>query len=385
MLKKFLCAPGPTPVPSEVLLEMAKPLIHHRTPQFSAIIGENADMLKTIFKTKNPVLTVSSSGTGAMESSIVNFLSPGDKIITLNGGKFGERFGLIGKAYGLDVVELSCEWGCDIKPADVEKALKENPDTKAVYTEYSETCTAVAFDVKGIAEVVKKTDAIMVADGITGIGALEFEMDAWGIDVALAGSQKSLMIPPGLAFIAISDKAQKMMESSTLPKFYFDLKKELKSLAKNSTTWTPAASLFIGLNVALKMMIDEGIDNVIKRHTIIANAFRKAVGVIDLELLADVPSATPSNSVTAVMVPEGIDGGKIPGLMRDKYGVTIAGGQAHLKGKIFRLGHLGYIDKSDVMIELQALEYVLDELGYKFEKGKAVATAQAYLMENLKY
>jgi aspartate aminotransferase-like enzyme len=385
MLKRFLCAPGPTAVPSEVLLDMAKPLIHHRTPQFEAIVEENAKMLKEVFKTSNDVVTFTSSGTGAMEASVVNFLSPGDKIITLNGGKFGERFGEIGRAYGVDVIELTCEWGDDIKPEVVEKTLKENPGVKAVYTEYSETCTGVAFDVKGIAEVVSKTDAILVVDGITAIGAMEFEMDNWGVDVAIAGAQKSLMIPPGLAFLAASPKARAMMESSTLPKFYFNLAAELKALAKKTTSWTPAVSLFIGLNTALKMIIEEGMENVIKRHSIIAEAFRKAVLSIGLDLLVNVPNAVPSNSVTAVKIPDNIDGGKIPKLMRDKYGVTIAGGQAHLKGKIFRLGHLGYTDKSDVVVELQALEYVLDELGFKFEKGKSIGIAHNYLIENLKY
>ena len=380
MIKKFLCAPGPTAVPAEILSEMSKPLPHHRTPQFSAIVAENAALLKEVFQTKSSVLTLTSSGTGAMEASVTNFLSKGDKMIVISAGKFGERFAEIGKAYGAVVIELKAEYGKDLKPSDVEKVLKENTDTKAVYTEYSETSTGVAFDVKGIASVVKKTEAIFIVDGITAIGAMEFKMDEWGIDVAIAGAQKSFMIPPGLAFIAYSEKAEKMMKASNMPKFYFDLAKEKKNLEKNTTAWTPAITLIIGLNYALKMMKEEGLENVIKRHGLIGDCFRASVQSIGLSLFA-APGVRPSDAVTAVKVPEGIDGGKLPGLMRDRYGVTIAGGQGTMKGKIFRLGHLGYADKSDIIVELQAMELALKELGYKFELGKSVGFAQKYILE----
>lgn len=382
LIKRFLCAPGPTGVPAEIMAEMSKPLMHHRTPQFSGVVEENASLLKEVFQTKNTVITLTSSGTGAMEASITNFLSKGDKMIVLSAGKFGERFAEIGKAYGLNVVELKAEYSKDIKAAEVEKALKENPDTKAVYTEYSETSTGVAFDVKSIAQAVKKTEAILVVDGITAIGAMEFKMDEWGVDIAVAGSQKSFMIPPGLAFIAWSEKAEKLMKSSTLPKYYFDLAKEKKNLEKKTTAWTPAITMFMGLNFALKQMKDEGIDNIVKRHRLVADAFRNAVQAIGLKLFADVPNVMASDAVTAVKVPDGIDGGKIPGLMRDRYGVTIAGGQGTMKGKIFRLGHLGYTDKSDIVVELQAMELALKELGYKFEAGKSVAAGQKYILEN---
>lgn len=382
MIKKFLCAPGPTAVPSEVLIEMSKPLMHHRTPQFSTIVAENVQLLKEVFQTKNTVITLTSSGTGAMEASITNFLSKGDKMIVLSAGKFGERFAEIGKTYGLTIVDVKNDYGKDLKAADVEKALKENPDTKAVYTEYSETSTGVAFDIKSIAAVVRKTDALLAVDGITAIGAMEFKMDEWGVDIAIAGAQKSFMIPPGLAFISFSEKAEKMMKSSNLPKFYFDLAKEKKNLEKQTTTWTPAITLFIGLNVALKMMKQEGLDNIVKRHYLVAEALRTAVKSIGLSLFADVPNVRPSDAITSIKVPTGIDGGKLPGLMRDRYGVTIAGGQGTMKGNIFRLGHLGYVDKSDIIIELQALELALKELGYQFESGKSVATAQKYILDN---
>ncbi len=381
MIKKFVCSPGPTAVPAEILSEMSKPLIHHRTPQFSNIVRENGELLKYVFQTKNPVLTLTSSGTGAMEASVTNFLSKGDKALVLSAGKFGERFAEIGRTYGAEMIELTAEYGKDIKADGVEKALRENPDIKAVYTEYSETSTGVAFDIKNIASIVKKTDTILIVDGITAIGAMEFKMDEWGVDAAIAGSQKSFMIPPGLSFIAYSDKAEKLMKRSDLPKFYFDLAKEKKSQEKNTTAWTPAITLFTGLNHALKMMREEGLENIIKRHAMVAETFRKAVQSIGLSILADIPHVRPSDTLTAVKAPAGIDGSKIPGLMRDKYGVTIAGGQGPVKGKVFRLGHLGYVDKSDIIVELQAMELALKELGYKFESGKSVYTAQKMIME----
>ncbi len=384
MVKKFLNAPGPTAVPQEILNDMAAPLIHHRTPQFSTLVKENGEMLKELFQTKRPVITLNSSGTGAMEASVSNFLSRGDKVIVISGGKFGERFAKIARAYGIEVVELKVEYGFDIKKEALAEALTQNPDVKAVYTEYSETSTGVAYDIEGFASVVKKTDAILVADGITAIGAMPFYMDKWGVDVALAGAQKSLMIPPGLAFLAYSEKAEKLLNVSDLPKFYFDIKAETAALAKNTTSWTPAITLYIGLHRALKMILEEGLENVWKRHAVIAEAVRNSVKTIGMKLFVNA-SARPSDSVTSVKVPDGVDGAKIPALMRDKYGVTIAGGQGTMKGNIIRLGHLGYVDKSDVVVELQALEYALAELGYEFEYGAAVAAGQKYVMEHLKY
>lgn len=385
LLKKFLCAPGPTAVPAEILAEMSKPLIHHRTAQFDNYVAENAELLKKVFKTQNPVVTFTSSGTGAMEASVTNFLSKGDKVIVLAAGKFGERFDEICKAYGVETVVLSNEYGKDVKPAQVAEALKANPDAKAVYTEYSETSTGVAFDIKGIAEVVRKTNAIFVVDGITAIGAMPFEMDEWGVDVAIAGAQKSFMIPPGLAFLSPSEKARKLMETSNLPKYYFNVKAEIANNEKKTTHFTPAITLIIGLNFALKMMLDEGIDNVVTRHFNIAEAIRVGVQAIGLKLFADVPNVRPSDAVTAVRVPEGVEGKQIPKLMQNKYGVTIAGGQGTMAGNIFRLGSLGYMDKTDVIVQLQATEYVLNDLGYKFEAGKAVAAGQKYLMDHVKY
>ncbi len=382
MIKKFLNSPGPTPVPAEVLSEMSLPLIHHRTPLFSNIVGENLELLKYVFRTEAPVITLTSSGTGAMEASVTNFLSRASRILVVSAGKFGERFGEIGRAYGAEVIEIKAPYGSDIKVDKVEEALKNNPGIEAVYTEYSETSSGVAFDIRGYAELVRKTGAILIVDGITAIGAMEFNMDEWGVDVAIAGSQKSFMIPPGLSFIAVSPKASAKMEKAGMPRFYFDLNREIKSLSKLTTAWTPAISLFRGLNRALKMMKEEGLDNIISRHHDIADIIRSSVKSIGLELLAgSFGNCVPSDALTAVKVPEGMDGGKIPGIMRDKYGVTIAGGQDTLKGKIFRLGHLGYVDKSDILVLLQATELTLKDLGYKFESGKSVFTAQKMILE----
>jgi aspartate aminotransferase-like enzyme len=381
MIKNFLNSPGPTPVPPEILSDMSLPLIHHRTPEFSNIVKENSDLLKYIFKTGSPVVTFTSSGTGAMEASLTNFLSTGSKILVLSAGKFGERFGEIGRTYGVNVIELKAAYGSDVKPEEAAEVLKNNPDIEAVYTEYSETSTGVAFDVKGLAAIVGKTDAILVVDGITAIGAMEFKMDEWGIDIGIGGSQKSFMIPPGLAFISLSEKARRKMENSGLPKFYFDLAREVKSLEKSTTAWTPAITLFRALNASLKMMKKEGIDNIIQRHCITGEIIRNSVKSIGLELLAGSPGINPSDALTAVKVPGDIDGFKIPGIMRDRYGVTIAGGQGSLKGKIFRLGHLGFVDKSDILIILQAMELTLSDLGYKFDHGKSVSTAQKLIRE----
>ncbi len=381
MYKKFLCSPGPTQVPAEVTAEMSKPLIHHRTPQFSGIIKENLGILKYVFQTENPVITLTSSGTGAMEASITNFLSKGSKALILSAGKFGERFAEICSSFGVEVLKLEAPYGDDIKAEKVEHFLNENHGIRAVYTEYSETSTGVAFDIRGIAAAVRKTNAILIVDGITAIGAMEFKMDEWGVDVALAGSQKSFMIPPGLSFISVSKKAEEFMNSSDLPKFYFNLGKELKNLEKFTTAWTPAITLFVGLNKALKMINDEGLDNIIQRHKIAAQAVRSGVQAIDLSLLARIPDVLPSDTLTAVRVPKGIDGNRIPGIMRDRYGVTIAGGQGSLKGDIFRLGHLGFFDKTDIIIELQALELTLKDLGYNFEPGKSLAAAEKVINE----
>ncbi|MBU1084417.1 MAG: alanine--glyoxylate aminotransferase family protein [Candidatus Omnitrophota bacterium] len=375
MRKYRLMAPGPTPVPEKVLLRMADTMIHHRTPQFQKVLKDVNVKLKEVLCTKNPVLIFASSGTGAMEASVVNFLSKGDKVLVVNGGKFGERFGEICAAYGVNVVEYSVVWGTPADPANIEKLLKENPDVKAVYATLCETSTGINNDIKKIGQVVSKTDAILVVDAISGLLADEFRPDDWGVDVVVSGSQKGFMLPPGLSFLSVSAKADKLSEKSGLPKFYFSLKAAKKSNLKDDTPWTPAVSLIMGLDTVLDMILEEGLENVLARHAKLADVTRKAVKAMGLEPFSE----RPSNAVTAVKVPEGIDGSALVKKMRDEQGITIAGGQGHLKGKIFRVAHLGYMDGYDVITAISAVEIVLSQLGYDIKMGKGAAEAQSLL------
>lgn len=372
-----LLAPGPVPVPERVLLAMGGPMIHHRTPGFEAIVGQAREGLKYVFQTQQEVLILASSGTGGMESAIVNTLSPGDKAITIDGGKFGERWANICKAYGIEPIVIKVEWGQAVDPAAVEKALKEHPEAKAVCVQGSETSTGVAHPVKALAELTKARDnTLLIVDGITSVGVMPQPMDEWGIDIIVTGSQKAMMLPPGLAFVSLSEKAWKMVETSKTPKFYFNLKRELKNIKENTTAWTPAVSLIIGLVEVCKMMQEEGLDNVHARHAKLAHAMREAFKSIGLPLFA--PNA-PASGVTAVMAPEGIDSGKVVKHLRDKYNITIAGGQDQAKGKIFRLAHMGYCDTFTTLSAISAVEMTLADLGYKFNAGQATATAVGLL------
>lgn len=371
-MKKYrLMSPGPTPVPEEALLKMADTMIHHRTPQFQAVLKDVNIKIKQIFRTENPVIISASSGSGAMETSVVNLLSKGDTALVIKGGKFGERFAEMCEAYGVGVVSYDVEWGLAADPKVVSKMLKDSPEIKVVYSTLCETSTGVANDIKAIAAVVGGTDAVLVVDAISGLSADDLRPDEWGVDVVVSGSQKGLMLPPGLGFMSISPKAQKLIESSDLPKFYFDLKPALKAYAKNDTAWTPAVSLIRGLDSVLDIMLKEGLDNVLARHARLANATREAVKAMGLEIFAE----RPSNAVTSVKVPEGIDGAAIVKKMRDEQGVTIAGGQGALKGKIFRIAHLGYMDEYDTISALAGVEMVLSQLGYDIELGKGVGKA----------
>ncbi|MEK6598751.1 MAG: alanine--glyoxylate aminotransferase family protein [Deltaproteobacteria bacterium] len=382
MKKRFLLAPGPTPVPENVLLAMAQPMIHHRTPQFSAIFAEAKDDLKYIFQTKQDVLILAASGTGAMEGSITNLFSPGDEVIVINGGKFGERWGKISEAYGLKVHWLNVEWGKAVDSQDVKKALDANPKIKAVLMQASETSTTVAHPVKEIAELTRnRQDSVLIVDGITSVGVFPTPMDEWGIDVLVSGSQKAFMLPPGLAFVALSEKAWKFMETAKCPRFYFDFKKERKNLKNNTTAYTPAASLIIGLRDALKMLKEEGLENVFARHNRLARATRAAVKAMGLKLLAP---DSPSDAATGAYVPENIDGEKFVKYLRDDMGVTMAGGQDHLKGKIIRIAHLGYVDTFDIIVAISSIEMALRKFGHKVEFGKGVAAAQEILLEGYK-
>jgi aspartate aminotransferase-like enzyme len=373
MLKRHLLTPGPTPVPPEALLAMAKPIIHHRTPQFKKVLKEAVESLRYMFQTKNDIFIFTSSGTGAMESSVSNLLSAGDKAIVIRGGKFGERFAEICESYGVVSINIDVEWGKAVDPSQVEKCLNENKDVKAVYATLCETSTAVINDIKAIGAIVSKTDAVLVVDAISGLGSVEFKTDEWKVDIAVGGSQKGLMIPPGLAFIAASNKAMEMVESSTLPNYYFCYKAAKKSADKEDTPWTPAITLIIGLVEALKMIKEETLEGAILRQKRMAEATRAAAKALRLNLLA--PEA-PSGAVTAIKLPETIDGVKLVKTMRDIYGVGIAGGQAQLKGKIIRIASMGFMTQWDTIIAISCFEMVLKEMGYDLELGSGVKAAE---------
>ncbi len=372
-MKKRLFTPGPTPIPESVMLTMAEPIIHHRNPEFAEILTSVNQNLKYLFQTKNEVLTFTSSGTGAMEASVANLLSPGDKAIFVNLGKFGERWGQIMKAYGVEPVEIKIEWGTAPTPELILDAIKKNPTVKAVYITHSETSTGVFTNIKEIAAAVhEKYDIAVVVDGITSVGAHEMKFDDWGLDVIITGSQKGLMVPPGLAFVALSERAKKMIETSKLPKFYFSFKKALKSYAGNSTPFTPAITLMVGLEKALRMIKEETVENVWLKHTILSEAVRNGAQALGLKLFG----SPASHAVTAVNVPDGVEYSKFNKILKLKYGITAAGGQEHLKGKIFRISHLGYYDEVDIVGVIAAMEWTLHDLDFKFAPGAGVTAVQ---------
>ncbi len=373
MKKNYLLAPGPTPVPERVAAILGQPIPHHRTPGFERSFAEVREGLKWIFQTKAEVILLTATGTGAMDAAVSNLFRRGEKVVTVNGGKFGERWTKIAKVYGLAPVEMKLEAGDAVDPAALAKVLDANLDAKAVLFQASETSTGSRMPVKEITELAKKRGMLSVCDAITALGVMDLPMDAWGVDVMITGSQKAMMIPPGLAFIALSDAAWKKSETSDLPKFYFDLAKERKAHETNQTAWTPAISLVLGLAESLRMLKEEGLPEVFKRHETLARATRAAIAALGLELLA---KKSPSPAVSAVVVPPTVkDGKKIPKLMRDKYGVTIAGGQDELEGKIFRLSHFGYCGEFDITTGISCLELVLAELGHPVVFGTGVGAA----------
>jgi len=376
MRKEYMMTPGPTPVPAEVLLSQARPIYHHRTPRFTELLVSVEEGLKYIFETKNDVLIYASSGTGVMESSVVNLLSPGDKVICCSNGKFGDRLIKLNETYGMNIIRLEYPWDQVVNPEDIKRELDNNPDVKAVFVVQSETSTGVLNDVKTIGSIVKNYDAVLVVDSITGIGAVECKTDEWNLDVVMTGSQKGLMMPPGLACVSVSDKAWAAAEKSALPKFYFSWKKTADSLHKSSPTtpFTPPVSLVVGLGEAIDLMRKEGLENIIRRHAVLAEATRKGAEAMGLKLFA--PANGRGNAVTPVWVPDDVDGAKLVKLLKEEYGITIAGGQDHLKGKIFRIGHLGYFDRFDIITTLAGIEMVLSQLNYPVTLGAGVQAAE---------
>ncbi|MFP4356479.1 MAG: pyridoxal-phosphate-dependent aminotransferase family protein [Phycisphaerae bacterium] len=375
MIKNRLLTPGPTDVPPEVLVEMANPIFHHRTPRFREMLGKVHEGIAKMLKTGNTIVTITGSGTAGMEAAIACACPRDKKVLVSNGGKFGERWVKIAKLYGLDVDEVVLEWGKALKAETVKEKLATG-QYGAVITVYSETSTATACDLEAIGKVVKDTDAILIADCITGAGALPLETDAWGVDIVASGSQKAFMLPPGLATLAVSDKAWKLIDTIDAPTFYLNLKAYRKSAANNDTPYTPALTLIRGLQVAVDKINEIGIDTVTKRTALLAKAFREACKALGMKIF----SAEPSDSVTGVWFPEGVSD-EFRKHMQTKYGISVAGGQDDVKGKIFRVSHMGYVDPIETIGTVAAIEYTLADLGQNVQIGQGVTAAAAVLKD----
>lgn len=369
--KTFLMIPGPTPVPESALIEMAKHPMAHRSKEFSNILKEVYDDLKYVFQTKNDVFLFTASGTGAMCAALENIVNEGDKVLCLVIGNFGARWAKIAESRGAEVIKLEVPLGEVIKPQMLEEALNKNKDIKIVTLTHSETSTGAANDVKTLCSIIKKHGALSVVDGITSLCAMEFKTDEWNIDVALSGSQKGFMIAPGLSFLTASEEAFKMHEQCKYPSFYFNWKEHKKSLAKDTTPFTPAVSLISSLHTSLKMIKEEGIENVNKRHKKLSLALRAAIKTIGLKLFVE-DDNNASYTITSILPPEGITVPDIRKTLKDDYDIIVANGQGSLENKIFRIGTLGFVCERDLIMAVGALEASLIKLGYKFEVGSGV-------------
>lgn len=376
MRKPRLMTPGPAMVPEEVLLELARPVIHHRSAEAKQVIVEVTEGLKEVFQTSNDVLILTASGTGAMEAAAVNTVPPGGKAIVLSAGYFGARWGGICKAYGIEAVILETEWGQAVDPDQVAEALRQHPDAVCVMATLSETSTGTGHPIEAIGQLVAETDAVFAVDAISGLGAMECRTDDWGIDLLCVGSQKALMLPPGLAFLAVSEKAWARIDAFESRSFYFNLKSARKKAKEFDTPYTPAHTLILALRASLKRIREEGIENVWRRHRRMSEACQAGIQALGLELF----SARPAEGLTAFRVPAGLKDTDIRGRLSERFGITTVGGQDRLKGKIVRIGHMGYTDEIDVVATLAALEMILAELGLPVEPGRAVAAAQQVLI-----
>jgi aspartate aminotransferase-like enzyme len=372
-MKSRLLTPGPTQVPENVFTAMVNALWHPRSAEFSELLRAVSGQLAALFKTKHEVLTLTCSGTGAMEAAVVNFLRRGEKVITVDGGKFGERWAELASIYGVKAVTLQVPWGETASAEQLTALLRQHPDATAVFLTHSETSTGVAFDIAALATAVHQAgEALVVVDGISSIGVLPFYTDGWGVDVCVSGSQKGTMTPPGLAFVVASDRAWKKAETSDLPKFYLDLGKARDGLAAGYTAWTPAVTLIAGLHEALNTIFAEGLENRWTKSATLARAIRAAAAAIGLQLYAK----SPGDAVTAVSVPSTIDGRKLLERLRTGYGVRVADGQDRLKGKIFRVAHMGDIDQLDTIGFASAMELAFRDCGWQFELGAGVSAVQ---------
>jgi serine---pyruvate transaminase len=375
MDKRYLFTPGPTPVPPEVLAALAEPVVHHRGPDYRELFGECLSRLKAVFRTENDVLLFTSSGTGAMESAVANLCSPGDRVVVVSAGAFGERWRALTTAYGADVRPLSYEWGETPQADDLEAALEEAGGAKAVFLTHSETSTGVVCDLQPLAAVAKEAGALVVVDGVSSLGAVPLETDAWGIDVVASGSQKALMTPPGIGLVSVSEAA--LAALGTSPRFYFDWTKTRTGQAKLDSAFTPAVSLVRALNVALGLLLEEGLEAAFDRHVRLGRACREGAKAMGLELFS--PDEDRSAVVTGILTPEGVDAQELRLALRDRYGVTVAGGHGDLKDRLFRIGHIGYYDVFDVVSALAAVELALIDAGAEVERGAGVARAlEAY-------
>ena len=380
-LKRYLMTAGPTPLPPAVSQVMAEPMLYHRAPAFIEVYARVLDRLKAVFGTSNDVQVFASSGSGAMESAVANLVRRGEPALVASCGKFGERWAELCDAYGADTLHWETEWGRKVEPAELDTRLAENPGVEVVFTQLSETSTGVVNDVRELAEVAHRHGALIVVDAVSGLGAVPCPQDEWGLDVVVAGSQKALMAPPGLGFASANDAALERAASNREGRFYFDWGRTVAGQRKDppDSPFTPAVGLVQALDVALGLIEEEGLDQVYRRHDLLGRATRAAARGLDLELLGGGDDA--ANVVTAIVLPEEIDGAGVPKLMRDRFGITIAGGQGRLKGRIARIAHCGYFGAFDIVVTVAALEMTLRELGLDLELGTGVAAAQRVFLE----
>lgn len=374
-MKSRLFTPGPTPVPEETLLELARPVTYHRSAEAKAILAEMTEDLKYVFQTKNTVLTLTASGTGGMDAAVSSSLAAGEKAILLTAGRWGERWQGILKAYGANLVVVKVDYGQAVTPEMLAKALAEHPDAKLVLATLSETSTGVGHDIAGFGKLVAKTDALLAVDAISGLGAMECSTDDWGIDLCVTGSQKALMLPPGLAYVAVSEKAWKKIDATPVRNFYLDLRRYRKAIAESDTPFTPANTLIKAQRASLKRIRAEGIENLWARHERMASACRAAVSAMGLSLFAE----RPNSGLTVISVPAGLDGSAVLKKLEKQHGYKLADGQDSMKGKIWRLSHMGYTDAFEVLGAIAAIELVLLESGFKVEPGAGVAAMQRSL------
>ncbi len=354
--------PGPTPCPPEVLQAMGWPMINHRGPEFKKILYEVTDELKQVFQTRNDLYILTGSGTGGLEAAVVNMLSPGDKILSVSIGVFGDRWANIARTFGANVISLDFEWGKAADPQAVADAIKSNPDVKAVLVTHNETSTGVTNDLEAIGKIVKDAGKLLLVDAISSLSSIDVPVDRCGCDVVVTGSQKGWMVPPGLAMVSVSPEAWKAFDKASMPRFYWDFGKAKSFLEKGQNPWTPAVSVVYALSVALKMMLGEGLKNIFARQARIGQMTRDGIKGLGLSIFADEKYA--SNTVTSVAIPEGVDGKKLRQLMQSEHGIVLAGGQQHLDGKIFRIGHLGLVSEDDIKELIAALKITLPEAGF---------------------